>query len=92
MNAITKTSDGERHARCIRTSKRMRWDVRTVAAVAGVILTAATAVLAKRGDAQDMLLAASFCGITNKNADGCNYGVTTRLADGGNYVVTNGNG
>jgi hypothetical protein len=70
----------------------MGWDVRAVAAVAALILTAATAVLAKRGDAQDMLLAASFCGLTNKNADSCGYGVTTRLANGGDYVVSNGNG
>jgi hypothetical protein len=27
MNAVTRTSDSERYARCIRTSKRVRWDV-----------------------------------------------------------------
>jgi hypothetical protein len=27
MNAINKISDGERYARCIQTSKRVRWDV-----------------------------------------------------------------
>jgi hypothetical protein len=92
MNAITKTSDSERHARCIHLPKRMRWEVRALAAVTVVILTAATSVLAKRGDVQDMLLAASGCGLTNNNADSCDYGVTTRLANGGDYVVTNGNG
>jgi hypothetical protein len=27
MNAINKISDSERYARCIHTSKRVRWDV-----------------------------------------------------------------
>jgi hypothetical protein len=27
MNAVTRTSDSERYARCIQTSKRVRWDV-----------------------------------------------------------------
>jgi hypothetical protein len=27
MNAISKISDGDRYARCIYTSKRVRWDL-----------------------------------------------------------------
>lgn len=27
MNAISKISDGDRYARCIHTSKRVRWDL-----------------------------------------------------------------
>ena len=27
MNTINKTPDSERYARCIQTSKRMRWDI-----------------------------------------------------------------
>jgi hypothetical protein len=27
MNAISKISDGDRYARCISTSKRVRWDL-----------------------------------------------------------------
>jgi hypothetical protein len=27
MNAVTRTSDTDRYARCVQTSKRVRWDI-----------------------------------------------------------------
>jgi hypothetical protein len=27
MNAVTRTSDAERYARCVQISKRVRWDI-----------------------------------------------------------------
>ena len=29
MNAISKLSDTDRYARCVETSKRVRWDIET---------------------------------------------------------------